>query len=218
MEIFSSIIFPFLLGLLGFIEPCSIGTNLIFFQYMLPLSRQARIIHSLLFMLSRSLFLSLIGLSSSLVGQQVIGVQDHYIQFLGVVYLIFGLIIFMKGDGWGFRLPQLRIPGRSLSVLMGGVFGLAIPACASPLIMALAGGAAVIGRLWFGFLTLFIFGLGLSLPLIIAIWSNATRETMVAIALKHPRLLKYLVGSLLLLAGLYTFLARSGSLEVILQK
>lgn len=217
MEILNGIIFPFLLGLLGFIEPCSMGTNLIFFQYMLLLNHQARLFHSLLFTLTRAIFLSLIGLSSALVGQKIIGIQDHYISLLGIAYLAFGLIILLKGGGWGFRFSFLRFPERSLPVLMGGIFGLAVPACASPLILALAGGAAISGQLWSGFLSLFVFGLGLSLPLLIMVYSEGFRQRMIRLANNHPVGLRYLVGCVLVLAGLYTIFTQNGSLGVIFQ-
>jgi cytochrome c-type biogenesis protein len=194
MEIWSGVILPFLLGLLGFIEPCSLGANLIFLQYLLPFSQHARILQSLLFTLTRALFLSLIGLLSALLGQQVIGIQDHYILFLGTLYIVFGLIILIKGSTWNFLLPFPRFFKRSIPILLGGAFGLAVPACASPLILILAGSAALSGQLWFGFSSFFIFGLGLSLPLMIAIYSEKVRETMIRITRPYPHGLQYLTG------------------------
>ncbi len=217
MDILNIIIFPFLLGLLGFIEPCSMGTNLIFFQYMLFQNYRARFFHGLLFTLTRALFLGLIGISSAFIGRQVIGIQDNYIRFLGVIYLAFGLVILKKGLSLDIRLPLPHLPERFLPLLLGGAFGLAVPACASPLILALAGGAAMSGHLWFGFLSLFIFGLGLSFPLVIMVYSKKTREITTHIAGQYPQKLQYLVGGILVLAGIYTILAQSGSIRVILE-
>ncbi|MBI5747421.1 MAG: sulfite exporter TauE/SafE family protein [Nitrospirae bacterium] len=217
MEILNGIIFPFLLGLLGFIEPCSMGTNLIFFQYMLLLNHQARLFHSLLFTLTRAIFLSLIGLSSALAGQQIVGIQGHYIILLGIVYLATGFIILIKGQGWSFRLPLPHINENSIPLLMGVSFGLAVPACASPLILALAGGAAISRQLLSGFLSLFVFGVGLSLPLLIMVYSEGFRQRMIRLANNHPVGLRYLVGCVLILAGLYTIFTQNGSLGVIFQ-
>lgn len=218
MLIWSSVIFPFLLGLLGFIEPCSLGANLIFLQYLLSYNLKVQLFHVLLFTLTRASFLSLLGVLAALVGQHVIAIQGHYVSFLGLLYLIFGLIILLRGQTWRFTLPFPRLPERSLPILLGGAFGLAVPACASPLILVLTGGAALSGQLWFGFSSLFIFGLGLSVPLVIAVWSDAAREAMTRIAQRYPKRLEYLVGGVLVVAGLYTLFTQNGSLMAIVQK
>jgi len=218
MVIWNGLIFPFLLGLLGFIEPCSLGANLIFLQYLLSYNLKAQLFHVLLFTLSRASFLSALGVLAALVGQHVIAIQGHYVSFLGLLYLIFGLIILLRGQTWRFTLPFARLPERSLPVLLGGAFGLAVPACASPLILALTGGAALSGQLWFGFSSLFIFGLGLSIPMVIAVWSNTAREAMTRIAQRYPKRLEYLIGGVLVVAGLYSLFTQNGSLMAILQK
>ena len=48
---------------------------------------------------------------------------------------------------------------------LGLLFGLSLPACAYPLMLALLGPGAAFGPL-LGFFTLFVFGLALSLPLV----------------------------------------------------
>lgn len=218
IEIWNTIIFPFLLGLLGFIEPCSLGANFIFLQYILFSSPEVRLFHSLLFTITRALFLSVLGLMAAFAGQKIIGAQGYYILFLGLIYIILGLIILIRGQGWGFSLPFPRLSEKSLPFLLGGVFGLAIPACASPLILALMGGAALSGQLWFGFSSLLLFGLGLSLPLVLVVYSRKAPDWMTYIASKYPRRLQYLLGCLLLFAGLYTLLTQNGSLGIILQR
>lgn len=218
MEIWSGIIFPLLLGLLGFIEPCSLGANLLFLQYMLFDSRRVRFFHSMLFTLTRAFFLSLLGLLSAFVGQQIIGAHGHYVRFLGLLYLIFGVLILVKGPARSFRLPFPRLPERSMPVLLGGVFGLSVPACATPLVLALVGSAALSGQLWFGVSSLFIFGLGLSLPLVVAVLSEKAREGIIRIAHRYPSGLQYMVGGVLVIAGLYSLFTQNGSLSVILEK
>lgn len=218
MEIWSGIIFPLLLGLLGFIEPCSLGANLIFLQYLLSQSPQGRLFHSLLFTLTRAIFLSLLGLASVLIGQRILGVQGKYVVFLGILYLAFGLIVLMRQSFWSFTFPFTSLAKKSIPVLLGAAFGLTIPACASPLILALVGGAALSGQLWFGFSSLFVFGLGLSLPLVVAVYSEKTREGMVRLSHRYPRGLQYTVGGILVIAGLYTLSTQNGSLHMILQQ
>ena len=51
--------------------------------------------------------------------------------------------------------------------MLGVAFGLNIPACAAPVLFGLLGLAASVSSMMAGFLMMFIFGLALSLPLII---------------------------------------------------
>lgn len=208
-------IFPFLLGLLGFIEPCSLGANVIFLKYSLPLGRGARIAQSVLFALTRALFLSGIGVASALIGRKLIGVQGTYIHLLGAIYLLFGLVVLISRPAWIFSLPFPRLQERSLPLLLGAAFGIAVPACASPIVLALAGGAALSGDLWFGFVSLLIFGIGLSLPLVAVLWSETGREALIRFGRRYPGPVRYAIGSLLIFAGLYTLAAGSGSLRAI---
>ena len=54
---------PIGLGLLGFLEPCSLGANAIFLSYVLPLPGWRRVGEALAFTLSRGVFLGLLGTS-----------------------------------------------------------------------------------------------------------------------------------------------------------
>jgi cytochrome c-type biogenesis protein len=66
------------------------------------------------------------------------------------------------------------------SVMLGLLFGLNIPACAAPLILALLGAAAAGGTtgatLASGFVSLAVFGLALSLPLVVAVFFEPARR------------------------------------------
>src|SRR3546814_1366678 len=64
--------------------------------------------------------------------------------------------------------PSLKRLGRLRgSAGLGLLFGLNIPACAAPLLLALLAGAATTGAtLLSGFVALAVFGLALSLPLV----------------------------------------------------
>ena len=52
---------PIGLGLLGFVEPCSLGANAVFLSYVVPLSGWRRVAEALTFTVSRGVFLGLIG-------------------------------------------------------------------------------------------------------------------------------------------------------------
>ena len=87
------------------------------------------------------------------------------------------------------------------------LFGLNIPACAAPLILALLGFAAVGGAstadLSGGFVSLALFGLALSLPLVLAVSfapMRALLDRLAALSRQIPRL----TGILLVLLGLWS--------------
>jgi cytochrome c-type biogenesis protein len=78
--------------------------------------------------------------------------------------------------------PSLgRLAGKRGAVALAVLFGLNIPACAAPLLFAILGSAAVGGagglaQMARGFVSLAVFGLALSLPLVLAmLWKPARR-------------------------------------------
>jgi len=71
------------------------------------------------------------------------------------------------------------LSGLSGSVGLGVLFGLNIPACATPLLIVLFGAAAVGGVSFArGFTSLALFGLALSLPLIVAVLVPSARRAL----------------------------------------
>ncbi len=76
---------PIGLGLLGFLEPCSLGANAIFLSYVLPLPGWRRVGEALAFTLSRGVFLGLIGATVGAAGGAVLVLQRWYIVALGGV-------------------------------------------------------------------------------------------------------------------------------------
>lgn len=166
------------LGLLGFIEPCSIGANGIFLGYLRKKDRTARIRETLRFALARSTLLGLFGLCVAFIGDLIFPAQKGFWLVLGLLYLALGLLVILNtGFGWGLfgRISPGRMLPRHHSLGMGLLFGLNLPACAYPLIVALLGRSVVSGALW-GFAALFVFGLALSLPLVPLALSGSTEK------------------------------------------
>jgi len=72
MELYQIIFVPIAFGLLGFVEPCSIGANIIFLGY-LDSRGSSRTLEAVKFTITRALFLGLIGLAVGIVGQSLSG-------------------------------------------------------------------------------------------------------------------------------------------------
>lgn len=184
-ELASFVLLPVGLGLFGFIEPCSLGSTLIFIKALEGRSAATKIAQVAVFTLSRGLFIGLLGVAAVLAGRAFLGFQKAAWLALGVVYVALGLLYLGGRAGVLMRTigPKLaNIPALRGSAALGVVFGLNIPACAAPLLAALLGGAAAAGASGAtyatGFLTLGLFGLALSAPLVAAVFFAPARRAL----------------------------------------
>jgi len=180
-DLVNPVFLPLALGLLGFVEPCSMGTNLLFIKYVEGKSGLAKVVEIGTYTVTRALFIGVLGAGAAFAGSIFLGAQKGAWLFLGSIYLVIGTLylsgraaVFMHSMG-----PSLaRLSGARGSAGLGVLFGLNIPAYAAPLIFALLGTTAMgagadVAK---GFFTLALFGLALSLPLVLALsWDPARR-------------------------------------------
>lgn len=157
------------LGLLGFVEPCTIGAHLLFLDAQRERPVQARAQAAGVFLLSRMLVMGGFGGLIVLAGQRLIAVQTGFWLLFGLVYLAIG-VSFLAGAGGRFRrririAPDAWKTARS-PLVQGTAFGLNIPACAAPILFALIGMAVAGGSAARGFAMMAVFALALSLPLL----------------------------------------------------
>ena len=206
VNVLNLIALPILFGLFGFIEPCSIGSTLVVLKQIEARTPRQQIAQTAVFALTRALLIGTLGLLAAALGTVFLELQKAAWVALGVVYLALG-VLYMRGQAgllmrsFGPRLSSLRsVRG---SVMLGLFFGLNIPACAAPLILALLGAAAAGGAsgatLASGFVSLALFGLALSLPLVVAVFFAPARHGMDWLAALSRRV-PFWTG--LLLAGL----------------
>lgn len=182
--IFSLFIAPLGLGLLGFLEPCSLGTSVLFVHYVEGKTAGEKATQAIIFTLTRAVVVGALGAVAAVVGASFFGFQKAAWIVLGVLYVALGgayllgwAAMFMRSLG-----PNLgRLSGNRGAVSLGILFGLNVPPCAGPLPFvilgtAAAGGAAGTMHAAHGFVSLAVFGLALSLPLTLAIlWGPAAR-------------------------------------------
>jgi cytochrome c-type biogenesis protein len=156
------------LGLLGFVEPCSLGAHGIFLGQIREKGRSARLRKTLK--------------GIALLGGAVFSVQKGFWLALGLLYLALGIAIILNARfRWGlfgsFSLSSLLPKRADRSLGLGVVSGLNLPACAVPLMLALLGRSAASGAAW-GFASLFVFGLALSLPLVPLVLSERAAKLL----------------------------------------
>ena len=180
MDLFvSGLLLPLGLGLLGFIEPCSVGSSLLFLKAVEGRPAATKVVQAIVFTLTRAIVVGLLGAAAALVGTAFLGFQRATWVGLGALYLTLGLA-YLTGSAGRFMLtlgPSLgRLSATRGTVGLAVLFGLNIPACAAPLLAVVLGSAALGGpaRVAQGFATLALFGLALSLPLTLALlWAPA---------------------------------------------
>jgi len=181
----SLVLLPVGLGLLGFVEPCSIGSTLIFVKTLEGADEKVKLAQVGVFALSRALFMGALGLVAAIVGSSFLGFQRSAWVILGASYVALGLL-FVANKAMMLNValgPSLaRLSGVRGPAALGILFGLNVPACAAPLIFALlataAAGGASGATLAAGFVSLALFGLALSAPLILAVLFERARSVL----------------------------------------
>ena len=204
------LLLPIGLGLLGFIEPCSVGASLVFIKYLEARDAAAKLSQVVIFALTRALFIGLLGVAAALFGSAFLGFQKAAWIALGAIYIALGGAYLLGRAG---ALRRRLGPGLSRlsewrgSAILGLLFGLNIPACAAPLLFALFGAAAASSAagapVAHGFLSLALFGAALSLPLILAVLFAPARRALDRLA-GLTRRLPLLTGLVLIALGLWS--------------
>lgn len=205
------VILPIGFGLLGFVEPCSIGSTLVFIKHLERKEAAVKIAQVAVFTVVRAVFIGLLGMLAVVVGASFLGFQRGAWVLLGAIYVAIGaLYVLGKARALMISLgPSLgRVSDRPGSAAaLGVLFGLNIPACAAPLIFGLLGTAAATGvaggTLAAGFVSLALFGLALSLPLVVAVLFEPARRALDWLAGLSKRL-PFWTGMLLIALGLWS--------------
>lgn len=210
LSLTSTVLLPFGLGLLGFVEPCTIGSSLIFVKHMEGRNAGSRLAEVGLFAITRAVVIGALGILAVALGTAFLGLQRGAWIVLGTIYVGLG-ILYVSGRAGALMValgPSLwRLSGLRGSAGLGVLFGLNIPACAAPLILALFSAAAASGAsgatFAAGFVALALFGLALSLPLIVAVLFAPARQALDWIAGLSRRVPLW-TGAVLTLLGVWS--------------
>jgi cytochrome c-type biogenesis protein len=204
------VLLPVGLGLLGFVEPCSMGSTLVFIKFLEGERDAAKALQVSLYTFTRVLLIGAVGLLAAVVGASLLVAVKAVWIVLGSAYVALGLLYATGRAGLLMRSlgPRLgRLAGWRGSLVLGVLFGLNIPACATPLVFVLLGlaatGGASGGALAAGFVSLALFGLALSAPLVLAVvWSPARRglDRLAGLSARIP----VWTGVVLILLGLWS--------------
>ncbi|MHA1546915.1 MAG: hypothetical protein ACTSUY_10930, partial [Alphaproteobacteria bacterium] len=86
------IILPLGLGLLGFVEPCAMGANLVYLKTLEGQPRSAQLTSVSMFVVIRALTIGSIGIVAAVAGQAFTGAQKGLWLVFGVAYLMIGIL------------------------------------------------------------------------------------------------------------------------------
>jgi cytochrome c-type biogenesis protein len=208
-ELAATFLLPIGLGLFGFVEPCSIGSTLLFIKLIEGRPTAVKIGQVATFALTRAVFIGLLGAAAALIGAAFLGFQKAGWLVLGLVYLAIGILYLTGHVAWLMRAigPRLASLGNlRSSAALGTLFGLNIPACAAPLLLALlaaSASSATAGGVAGGFVSLALFGLALSLPLVVAVLFRRAQRSLDWLASLTGRVPRW-TGVLLIALGLWS--------------
>jgi len=202
---FETLLLAFGLGLLGFVEPCTIGAHVLFLGSQNGRPMNQRLGAAVVFVFARLGVMGGFGGAVVVLGQQLIGVQTGFWLVFGTLYLSLGLAMLL---GWD-RLARTRIriaPDRwrvaSSPVVQGLAFGLNIPACAAPILFGLIGTSVASGSAATGFVIMAVFALALSLPLVpLSVVPRLSNLLEQLADWMRPR--RWLLGAILIVLGLW---------------
>lgn len=208
MSIYTLVLIPALFGLIGFVEPCSLGINGIFLNRIKGFEKKKRISETLIFTFVRGGFLALAGLSAAFIGSKIITLQSSFFVILGGVFILLGALAILNRymPIFKYEINISKYLKNRGSITLGFAFGLIIPACAISFVLALIGKSIFLGNLLEGFVSLFIFGIGLSSPLVVISCFDKSNEIITKISEK-ARQIPWLAGVVLIAVGLLTMLS-----------
>jgi cytochrome c-type biogenesis protein len=206
MSAFNLIVLPLALGLVGSTTPCALGINAVFLGYMMGKERWTRLWQGSLMALARAFFLMLLGLLFAFIGEQVKSFMFGYNRLIAFALIALGALLVLSYHR-PLSLPGLNLgsgrfkdgPGGALA--LGAAFGLDIPACTSPMVLALLAQTVFVGDLAFGAITLFLFGVAMSLPVLVLALFEGTHRAFTGFARRWKAAFYHGAGLLLILVG-----------------
>jgi len=167
MDYYAVLLLPAIWWLLWFFEPCSIWTNTLFLSHLKYKKTNSLFKEILTFTLIRAFTLSILWLTLAYIGRELFVFERWYFIILWIIYIILWISAILNTKYPIFKNISLQklIWNNRKSSHLWMIFWLTIPACALPFVLILIWNATLSFSILEWFLSFFIFGLMLSLPL-----------------------------------------------------
>ncbi len=156
-------------GLLSFISPCTLPVLTAYFAFAFQSDRQRIAANTLAFMLGLATTFSLLGAVGFALGRVLVQSQSVLMLVGGAVILVLGVMSLLgRGFGGATTFSERTFnPGMGGSYLFGLTFAVGWSACVGPILGVILTLAFQTATVWQGMMLLFIYTLGLGLPLMI---------------------------------------------------
>ena len=169
-------------GLLSFLSPCTLPILPAYFAFAFQSGRRQIAANTMIFMLGLASMFALLGASASALGRLLLQNQQLILLFGGSLVLIFGVMSLLgKGFAGMSQSSGAAVNNRSLwgSFIFGLTFAVGWSSCVGPILGAVLTLAAQTASVGHGTMLLFIYALGLGLPLIIisTFFGRASRDS-----------------------------------------
>jgi cytochrome c-type biogenesis protein len=160
----------FLGGLLSFASPCTLPVLTAYFAFAFASDRQRIATNTLAFMLGLATTFSLFGAAGFALGRVLLQNQQVIMLVGGAAIILFG-VMSLLGRGFtgatSLTASNVPDPGVKGSYLFGMTFAVGWSSCVGPILGTMLTLAAQTTSVWNGMMLLFIYTLGLGLPLLI---------------------------------------------------
>lgn len=177
-------VLAFLGGLLSFLSPCTLPILPAYFAFAAKSSRSQIAVNTMVFMLGVATVFSFFGASASALGSLLRNNQDLILLIGGILIVVFGTMSLI-GKGFTGMSTEEAAGGGDMSVGGSFIFGITFAAgwssCIGPILGIILTMAATTASVARGTILLFIFAMGLGLPLILVstLIGRASRQSLV---------------------------------------
>lgn len=196
-------VFAFTAGVVSVLSPCVLPIIPIIVAGKANESK----IRPLLIVLGLATTFVLMGILSTLFGHLLSSYIYSIEKVSGGVILLFGLLMLfdinLLKKVTFFQRINYQEQGTFSGVILGMTLGLIWIPCVGPVLSSILAMVATTGSLKIGILSLLIYSLGFSLPLLVAAYSAHFFRTKFSIIKRYPLFVRYFSGTLLSLFGLY---------------
>ncbi|MBI2844909.1 MAG: cytochrome c biogenesis protein CcdA [Chloroflexi bacterium] len=171
----------FIAGVLSFTSPCTLPILPAYFGFAIQAEQKKVTPLTVAFFLGLGTTFGLLGGSATLLGSLLRQYREVLITMGGVLIIILGVFtVFGKGLPWFHVQSQPRATLRG-SYLFGATFAFGWTACIAPVLGSLLILASTVESVYQGMLFLFIYAMGLGLPLILlsSFLSRSDRESRI---------------------------------------
>ena len=170
-------------GVFSFLSPCTLPILPAYFAFAFRSGRATIAANTMAFMLGLAAMFSLFGAGASTLGSLLYQRQDLILLFGGALIIVFG-IMSVLGQGFSGSVEatqQERTTSVGGSFLFGLTFAVGWSTCVGPILGIMLAMAATTASVIQGMMLLFIYALGLGLPLMLvsAMFGKASRDSLI---------------------------------------